>query len=149
MSPRASRRCSRDAVEKADVDRWLEAYVAAWKSYDRDQIGALFAEDVEYRFHPHDMPVHGREAVVEAWLGESDNSAASTRDDAGTYDAVYRSVAVDGDRVVATGSTSYTAKPGGPVEKVYDNCFVLRFDPAGLCCEFTEWYMQRPEPAQA
>jgi hypothetical protein len=22
-------------------------------------------------------------------------------------------------------------------------------DPAGLCSEFTEWYMQRPEPAQS
>jgi ketosteroid isomerase-like protein len=133
-------------VEKADVDRWLRAYVAAWMTYDRDQIGALFAEDVEYRYHPYDVPVHGREAVIESWLGESDNAAASTPDEAGTYDATYRTIAVDGDVAVATGSTTYTSKPGGPAEKVFDNCYVLRFDPAGRCCEFTEWYMERPEP---
>ena len=96
---------------------------------------------------PMTLPVHGREAVVESWLGESDNAAASTRDDAGTYEATYRCVAVDGDLAVATGSTTYTAAPGGPAEKVFDNCFVLRFDPAGLCCEFTEWYMERPDPS--
>jgi ketosteroid isomerase-like protein len=135
-------------VEKADVDRWLRAYVAAWKTYDRDQIGALFAEDVEYRYHPFDVPVHGREAVIESWLGESDNAAASTRDEAGTYDATYRAVAVDGDVAVATGSTTYTSRPGGPAEKVFDNCFVLRFDPTGRCREFTEWYMERPEPVR-
>ncbi len=136
-------------MKKADVDRWLQAYVAAWKSYERDQIGALFAENVEYRYHPYDVPVHGRDAVVDSWLGESGNAAASTRDDAGTYQAIYRCVAVDGDLAVATGSTIYTAGPGGPAEKVFDNCFVLRFDPAVLCCEFTEWYMERPEPAQS
>jgi hypothetical protein len=136
-------------VKKADVDRWLQAYVAAWKSYERDQIGALFAENVDYRYHPYDVPVHGRNAVVDSWLGETANAAASTRDDAGTYEAAYRCVAVDGDLAVATGSTTYTARPGGPVEKVFDNCFVLRFDAAGLCCEFTEWFMERPEPAQS
>jgi len=134
-------------VEKADVNRWLEAYVAAWKSYDPDQIGALFADDVEYRYHPYDAPVHGRDAVIEAWLGESDNAAASTRDEAGSYDASYRAVAVDGDVAVAVGSSSYSAKPGGPVERVFDNCFVLRFDSGGRCSEFTEWFIERPKPA--
>src|SRR6266699_3535581 len=36
------------------------------------------------------------------------------------------------------------AGPGGPVDEVYDNCFVMRFDSAGRCCEFTEWYVRRP-----
>jgi hypothetical protein len=136
-------------MKKADVDRWLQAYVAAWKSYDCDQIGALFAENVEYRYHPYDVAVRGRDAVVESWLGESDDAAASTRDDAGTYEATYRCVAVDGDLAVATGTTIYTAGPDGLAEKVFDNCFVLRFDATGRCCEFTEWYMQRPEPARS
>jgi len=49
-----------ELVEKADVDRWLRAYVEAWKSYDSKQIGELFSEDVRYRYHPHDEPVVGR-----------------------------------------------------------------------------------------
>ena len=32
-----------ELVDKAQVDRWLQAYVRAWKSYDRDQIGELLA----------------------------------------------------------------------------------------------------------
>ena len=126
------------------MDRWLEAYVQAWKTYDRDQIAALFAEGVRYRYHPHDEPIVGRQAVVDSWLGEGEHAGASTRDPEDTYDASYRAVAVDGDVAVATGSSSYSENPGGPVQKVYDNCFVMRFDADGRCTEFMEWYVQRP-----
>lgn len=131
-------------MDRTAVDRWLQAYVEAWKSYDREQIGALFAAGVKYRYHPYDDPVEGRGAVVASWLGEGDSEGASTRDEPGTYDASYRAVAVDDDVAVATGSSSYRAKPSGPVEKVFDNCFVMRFDRDGRCSEFTEWYMERP-----
>jgi ketosteroid isomerase-like protein len=134
-------------VEKADVDRWLEAYVDAWKSYDRDEIAALFAEDVAYRYHPYDDPVEGREAVVASWLGEDGGEGTSARDEPGTYDARYRAVAVDGDVAVATGSSTYSTEPGGPVARVFDNCFVMRFDGDGRCTEFTEWFMERPPPS--
>lgn len=142
-----------ELVDKAEVDRWLQAYVGAWKSYDRDQIGELFAEDVRYRYHPHDDPVVGRAELVRSWLGEDASDGASGedapadpsgRDEPGTYDASYRAVAVDGDVAVATGSSTYLSGPGGPVEKVFDNCFVMRFDAAGRCREFTEWYVERP-----
>jgi hypothetical protein len=133
-----------ELVDKAEVDRWLQAYVGAWKSYDRDQIGELFSADVRYRYHPHDDPVVGRVEVVRSWLGEEAYAGASARDEKGTYDASYRAVAVDGDVAVATGSSKYLSGPGGPVEKVYDNCFVMRFDSAGRCREFTEWYVERP-----
>jgi ketosteroid isomerase-like protein len=132
-------------VKKEHVDRWLEDYVRAWKSYDRSQIEALFAEDVEYRYHPYDAPIRGRDAVVSSWLGQGASTAASTRDEPGTYEAEYGVVAVDGDVAVATGRTTYTSGPGGPVDKVYENCFLMRFDPAGRCREFTEWYMERPK----
>ena len=133
-------------MDKAEVDRWLDAYVAAWKSSDRDLIGALFAEDVSYRYHPYDEPVTGRAAVVGAWLGEPEHPGASTVDAPGTFDAVYRTVAVDGDVAVATGSSTYLTEPGGTVDQVFDNCFVMRFDQAGRCREFTEWYIRRPLP---
>ena len=133
-------------MEKADIDRWLEAYIAAWKSYDPNAIGALFSEDVEYRYHPYDEPVHGRDAVVEAWLGESDHEGASSRDAEGTYDASYRAVAVDGNVAVATGESLYSEEPGGPVVQAWDNCFVMRFDADGRCREFTEYFAERPSP---
>jgi ketosteroid isomerase-like protein len=131
-------------VERSDVKRWLDAYVAAWKSYDRDEISALFSEDVRYRYHPYDEPIAGREAVVESWLGEGSHEGASTRDPEGTYDAAYEPVALDGEMAIATGSSTYLTEPGGEVDKVYDNCFVMRFDGEGRCREFTEWFIKRP-----
>jgi ketosteroid isomerase-like protein len=130
-------------MTREDVDRWLNAYVEAWKSYDRDQIEALFAEDISYRYHPEDEPLVGRKAVVESWLGEGDHEDASSRDQPGTYEASYSAATVDGDVAVATGMSSYRASPDGPVARIYDNCFVMRFDSEGRCREFTEWFMQR------
>jgi ketosteroid isomerase-like protein len=133
-------------VTREDVDRWLEAYVEAWTTYDRAKIEALFADDVSYRYHPNDEPIEGRDAVVDSWLGEGDHPDASERDEPGTFEASYRAVAVDGDAAVAAGQSSYRDEPGGPVARVYDNCFVMRFDSEGRCTEFTEWFMQRKNP---
>jgi ketosteroid isomerase-like protein len=131
-------------VDRAQAQTWLDRYVAAWLSYDANDIAALFSEDVAYRYHPSDEPITGREAVVASWLGEGDSNGASSRDAPGTYAAQYQPVAVDGDVVVATGTSSYRERPDGPIVRVYDNCFVMRFDADGNCREFTEYYLQRP-----
>jgi hypothetical protein len=123
---------------------WLDAYVQAWRTYEPDRIRALFSEDVAYRYHPSGEPVVGADAVVASWLGESNTEATSTRDAPDTYDARYAPVAVDGDTVVACGVTRYRHEPGGPVERIYDNCFLMRFDDEGRCREFTEFYVRRP-----
>jgi hypothetical protein len=130
-------------MEREAVDRWLQQYVAAWKSYEPDEIAALFSDDIEYRYHPYDKPVVGRDAVVEAWRGEGSHAGASGRDAPGTYDAEYHPVAVDRDVAVATGSSRYTYQDGS-VRDLYENCFVMRFDSDGRCREFTEWFMKRP-----
>ena len=130
-------------MTREDVDRWLADYVEAWMTYDRAKVEALFAEDISYRYHPGDDPIEGRSAVVASWLGEEENEDASDRDEPGTYEAAYRAVAVDGDVAVATGTSSYREKPDGPIVRIYDNCFVMRFDSEGRCREFTEWFVQR------
>ena len=126
-------------MQKPDVQRWLDEYLAAWKSYDRDAIAALFAADVEYRYHPYDEPIRGRDAVVASWLGEDAPDDASIRDEPGSYDASYTVFAVDGDDAVATGTSTYTSPP-----TEFHNCFVMSFDPDGRCSRFTEWYVMRP-----
>lgn len=131
-------------MNRADAQAWLDRYVAAWLSYDVNDIAALFTEDVVYRYHPYDDPLVGREAVVASWLGESDSKDASTRDAPGTYAARYEPVALDGDVVVATGTSSYREQPEGPVVRIYDNCFVMRFAGERRCTEFTEYYLRRP-----
>jgi SnoaL-like domain len=130
-------------MNHASAQAWLDRYVSAWTSYDPDEIAALFSEDVDYRYHPYDEAVTGRSAVVASWLGDGPDDA-STRDAPGTYDATYSPVAVDGNVVIATGSSSYREQPDGPVVRVYDNCFVMHFDDEGRCREFTEYYLKRP-----
>ncbi len=124
------------STERDAVERWLGEYIAAWKSYDRDSIVALFSDDAIYRYRPHGDEINGRVAIVKSWLEDEP-------DDPGTYEAEYRVLAVDGDLAVATGTSTYLTEPGGAVEKVYDNCFLIRFDESGRCAEFTEWFMQR------
>ena len=131
-------------MDRTDAQAWLDRYVAAWLSYDADDIASLFTEDVLYRYHPYDDPIVGREAVVASWLGEANSDGASTRDAPGTYAAQYEPVAVDGEIVVATGTSSYRERLDGPIVRVYHNCFVLRFDAEGRCQEFTEYYIRRP-----
>jgi hypothetical protein len=133
-------------MDRDTAQAWLDQYVAAWKTYDRDDIAALFAPNVQYRYHPYDDAVVGADAVVASWLGETDADGASTRDEPGTYDARYSPYAIDGDRVVATGTSVYQDHPDGPVTRTYDNCFLMRFDAEGRCAEFTELYMRRPMP---
>ena len=130
-------------MTREEADRWLDAYVEAWKTYDRGQIEALFAEEIAYRYHPGDQPIEGRDSVVESWLGEGDHPDASTPDEPGTYEASYTVFAIEGDSAVATGTSTYRDRPGGPVARVYDNCFVMRFDSEGRCREFTEFFRQR------
>ena len=130
-------------MDHAAAQDWLDRYVAAWLTYEPDLIAALFSEDVAYRYHPYDEPVLGRAAVVSSWLGD-DTPGASSRDRPGTYDASYAPVAVDGDVVVATGTSSYRDEPDGPVVRVFHNCFVMRFDDDGRCREFTEFYVRAP-----
>jgi ketosteroid isomerase-like protein len=131
-------------VERADAQAWLDRYIAAWLSYDANDVAALFTEDVVYRYHPYDDPIVGRKAVVASWLGEANSDGASTRDAPGTSAAQYGPVAVDGDVVVATGTSSYRERSDGPIVRVYHNCFVMRFDADGRCREFTEYCIRRP-----
>ena len=119
------------------VAAWLDGYSQAWKTYDPEQIGALFSEDAVYFYNPFDEPVRGREAIVASWLEE--------RDEAGTYEGRYRPVLVAGDVAVARGYSRYLDTNGTLAEE-YDNLFLLRFDADGRCATYREWYMAKPDP---
>lgn len=114
---------------------WLNRYVEAWKTYDPGQIGALFSADAEYRYHPQDEPERGRDAIVAAWL--------ENRDDPGTYDAEYHPLAIDADGThVASGWSRYFEAPGADMRDEYCNIYVCRFNGAGECTSFTEYWIQ-------
>lgn len=121
-------------MDHSQLGGWLRRYIDAWLTYDADAIGALFSESVRYRYHPHDEPTVGREAVVRSWLEAPDPT--------GTYEAHYEPLAVDGDLCIAVGHSTYRRASG--TTEVFDNLFVMRFDDDGRCNDFTEWYVKRP-----
>lgn len=124
-----------------DVQRWLDAYVEAWRTYDRDAIGALFAADASYRYHPYDeVTLVGRDAIVADWLGSPDA--------AGTWTAHYEPWAIEGDRAVAIGESRYVTADGA-FRDLYYNSWLLRFDDDGRCTEFVEYYVPLPKRLKA
>jgi hypothetical protein len=122
-------------INEATVSQWLDSYVSAWKSYDPQEIGRLFSPDALYNYTPYTEPLRGREAIVADWL--------KNRDEPGTYDGQYHPVAIQGDLAVANGRSLYYAKDETNVAREFDNIFVIRFNDAGECTEFREWYMQK------
>ena len=124
-------------MDRDTFQRWLDDYVDAWRTYDAEAIGNLFGERAEYRYHPWDEPVAGRDAIVENWLGD--------RDEPGSWDARYEPWAIDGDRAVATGISRYVGPDGQTVDREYHNVFLCRFDEDGRCTEFTELFLRRSD----
>jgi ketosteroid isomerase-like protein len=128
------------SINAETVQRWLDAYSQAWISYDPGEIGALFAEDAEYRYHPWDEGdnvLRGRDQIVTNWL--------ENRDKAGTYRGEYHPLLVSGDRAIAAGQSSYyTDETQTTLNRVYHNLWVLRFTDDGKCRSYIEWYMEAP-----
>jgi ketosteroid isomerase-like protein len=128
-------------VTHDDVQAWLDRYIEAWQSYDREAIAALFSEDAEYRYHPWDEPLQGRDAIVEDWLNPGGDPAQ--RDVPGSVEAAYHPFAVDGDVAVATGtSTYYTDASRATVDRRYHNAYLITFDASGKCRSFIEFFMK-------
>jgi hypothetical protein len=111
-----------------DVQRWLDAYVSAWSTYDTSEIAALFTDDASYRYDPFCEPLVGGAAIAADWLNE--------QDEPGSWEAEYHPFAVGDDRAVAVGETRYVEG-----DRRYANTFLLEFAADGRCCSFTEWFM--------
>lgn len=125
-------------LDRPTFQRWLDAYVEAWRSNDARAIGELFTEDAVYQRSAWSRPLEGRQRIVEMWHEEAGEP--------GTWQATYEPLVVERDMGVATGRTKYFTAPGGPqVADEYANVFFVRFDDDGRCREYREWWMLRPK----
>jgi hypothetical protein len=120
-------------LSRDEFAAWLDGYVAAWRSNDAADIGALFSADCSYSYRAGTQVVTGREAIVADWLTDPDDPA--------TWDARYEPLAVDGEIHVATGYSRYF-RDDGSLRDEYSNVFVCRFDDARQCTSFMEWWMR-------
>jgi hypothetical protein len=121
-------------IDTQSVQKWLDDYVSAWKSYDKAAIAALFTENAAYRYNPYDQPIRGRDAIIAQWL---DNPDAPN-----TFAAEYHPLAINGNLAVTNGHSIYYQADGKTIVRQFDNIFVLKFDGSGRCEDFCEWYMQ-------
>ncbi|MBA2702201.1 MAG: nuclear transport factor 2 family protein, partial [Chloroflexi bacterium] len=115
-------------MDRAGFREWLQRYVDAWRLNDPAAIGDLFSTDVRYAYDPFDEALAGRAALIASWLEDPD--------EAGSWQAEYDVLAVDGDVFVAHGRTRYLTDDRTDVDREFANIFVCRFDPDGRCREF-------------
>ena len=128
-------------MDRADVERWMDAYRKAWSSDAPDDIAALFTEDVVYSPYPWprgERGWRGRDRVVSGWIERGDSGVGWRFD--------HQIVAVDGDTAVIEGWTYYDATDETPYEDAYANIWVVRFAADGRARQFDEWWVQRPVP---
>jgi hypothetical protein len=114
-----------------EVQSWLDRYVEAWNSYDRDLIEALFSENASYKYHPWDKELVGAVAIADDWL--------ANQDEPGSWEACYHPLHIDGNKTFTTGTSSYNNG------RVFWNLWEVDFDDASRCTRFVEWFMLQPE----
>ena len=115
---------------RADVERWMDLYRAAWTSNAPDDVTALFTEDALYNTRPSGAePWRGHAGIVVGWLEHSDEP--------GTWSFDWSIIGLDGDTAFVQGETYYEDEPD------YDNLWVVRLADDGRAREFTEWFMVR------
>jgi hypothetical protein len=119
-------------MTRDDVARWLDRYSEAWRTYDPDLIRSLFSADARHFYHPWEEPIVGADAITQDWLAD--------RDEAGTYEGRYEPFAVDGDRAVGMGTSTYLADGR---TRVFHNAFLLEFDDQGACRTFRDIYLEQ------
>ncbi len=116
-------------MDEATVAAWVERYVHVWETNDPSAIGDLFAEDALYYPTPDREPWRDRDGIVTGWL--------ERKDEPGTWSFRYQVLAVAADVAFVRGWTHYVKPPSE-----FSNLWVIRFDAAGRCVEFTEWWME-------
>lgn len=118
-------------MKRADIAKWIDSYVAAWKTNNIEEISNLFTEDAYYSTGPFDKPWEGRKAIIDGWVAIGDQPTDWSFD--------YEVVAMDGDLGVMRGDTVY--KSAG----TFSNIWLIRLTPDGKCKEFREWFVRKKD----
>lgn len=117
-------------MNKENIAAWVENYRRAWQTNNPKHIARLFARDAAYYRDPFAKPWQGRDEITREWLAHADAP--------GDYEFRYEVIGTGRDTGVVRGWTKYNHPP-----REYSNIWLIRFDDAGRCVEFTEWWKER------
>jgi uncharacterized protein (TIGR02246 family) len=117
-----------EVMDERLLAQWMDGYVRAWETNDREDVARLFTEDARYFTAPWREPWTGRDGIVEGWIDRKDQP--------GQWSFRWEPLLIHDDVAVVTGETTYQNEG-----QVYSNLWIIRFDPSGRCSEFTEWWM--------
>ena len=118
-------------MDEARFDDWLDRYGRAWQAKDAAGFGALFAEDASYQWTPMDPPIAGRPDIEAAF-----SAAVATQRSIRFGHQVL--AVTDGAGICHWQCLFEREATGSPVR--LDGIFVVRFDAAGRCVAFREWW---------
>jgi uncharacterized protein (TIGR02246 family) len=114
------------------VSQWIDSYVNAWNTNEREDIARLFTEDAVYATEPYRPPWRGSQEIVAKWLEHKDKPGETSFE--------WQPISITDEVAVVSGTTRYPTT-------VYSNLWVIRLAPDGRCKEFSEWWMEHPKAA--
>ena len=126
-SPGGPPACEHRAVERVDLERWMEAYERAWRAPGTDAAAALFADDAAYLMHPFAEPVEGsRRSAASGTPSARRASASQWRGGSSRWRATWGSCRLE---------VRYTA----PEDELFRDLWIVRLGADGRCVAFEEW----------
>ena len=118
------------------VERWIEAYLRAWRTEGTALLAELFTADASYRPGPWGEVVTGLERIGAFWDDERDGADE-------VFSETHEIVAVDGDTAVVRVHVDYADESVGR----WRDLWVIHFDAHGRCRSFEEWPFAPPTTA--
>ena len=129
----------RRVTDRAQVNRWLAGYEAAWRAPGTAGLASLFADDATYLQSPYQQPVTGLSAIGRMWEAEREGPDE-------VFSLATDVLAVDGPTAVVRAQVRY----GDPLRQEYRDLWVIRLGDDGRCTWFEEWpyWPERPRVAR-
>ena len=115
-----------------EIERWVAAYIEAWRSPGTDGLAGLFAPDATYLQGPYRDPVRGLEQIAAMWDAER---PAGER-----FEMTHEVVATEGETSVVRVQVDYHA----PREQQWRDLWIVVLSADGLCRHFEEWPFAPP-----
>jgi ketosteroid isomerase-like protein len=121
-------------MDRADVERWVDAYVRVWRTPGTEALGEIFTDDATYLPSPWTAPVTGLDDLARFWEAERDGPDE-------VFAMSSEVVALDGPTAIVRAQVDYADNSGR-----WRDLWVLRFAEDGRCAAFEEWPFAPDQP---